>query len=88
MNLVFLVGLLAVVGDPATFAGDVARLRALLVLPLVSVPLTGAVLVCAVLAWRRRLWSLPERLHYTALALASVAFVWFLGTWNLLGFHL
>jgi len=40
-----------------------------------------------VLAWWRRLWSLLARLHYTAVALAAVAFTWFLGTWSLLGFR-
>jgi CubicO group peptidase (beta-lactamase class C family) len=87
VDLGFLAGLFAVFGDPVVLAGDLGRLRALLVLPLVGTALTGAVVVCAVLAWGRGLWSLPARLHYTAMSLAGLAFTWFLGTWNLLGFH-
>jgi len=46
-------------------------------LALASVPL-------AALSWKQRYWSLPERLHYTAVTLAALAFVWFLYNWNLL----
>jgi hypothetical protein len=88
LNLLFLAGLIVTLGSPTTLMGDFSQLRALLMLPLFGTILTGAVAVFTVLAWRRRLWAVPARLHYTALALASVAFIWFLGTWNLLGFHL
>jgi CubicO group peptidase (beta-lactamase class C family) len=87
-NLVFLVGLLVTLGDPALLAGDFSRLRLLLVLPLLTTALSAGMLVCALLAWRRRAWSLPARLHYSAVGLGSVGFTWFLITWNLLGFRL
>jgi CubicO group peptidase (beta-lactamase class C family) len=41
-------------------------------------------IVCAVLAWRQRSWSLAGRLHYSVVTLAAAAFVWFLSFWNLL----
>jgi CubicO group peptidase (beta-lactamase class C family) len=88
VDLGFLAGLFAVFSDPAIYAGDLGRLRALLAVPLLGAALTGAVVVCAALTWWRGLWNLPARLHYTALALAGVAFIWFLGAWNLLGFRL
>jgi hypothetical protein len=88
VNLLFLGGLLLALGDPALAMGDYARLRMLLTLPLVATILTGGTLVGAVLAWPRRFWSLPARLHYTAVALAMIGFTWFVATWNLLGFHL
>jgi hypothetical protein len=88
VHLLFLGGLVVMLGDPAVLMGDVARLRALLVLPLLGTALAGGVVVCAGLAWRRRLWSLAARLHYTAVAGAAVAFTWFLAAWNLLGFRL
>lgn len=87
VNLLFSVGLLLLLGAPATLAGDFLWLRALLFLPLLGLVLTAAVVVYTILAWRWRLWGLPERLHYTAVALAMLAFGWFLSTWNLLGFH-
>jgi hypothetical protein len=88
MSLEFLAGFIALIGNSTTLMGDFSQLRALLVLPLFGTVLTGVVMVLAVLAWRRHQWSLPARLHYTAFALATVAFIWFLGTWNLLGFRL
>jgi proline iminopeptidase len=86
LNLAFLAVLVLVLVDPTTLMGDFSRLRVLLVLPLIGLALTGAVVVFAALAWRQQQWSLPARLHYTAFALVSVAFVWFLGSWNLIGF--
>lgn len=83
----FLGGLALVFADPAVMTGDLTRLRVLLVLPLVGTVLTAGVVVCAGLAWQRRLWGLPARLHYTVVALASVTFIWFLAAWNLLGFR-
>lgn len=35
--------------------------------------------------WCRQLWSLARRVHYTLVTIATVAFVWFLYFWNLLG---
>jgi hypothetical protein len=67
--------------------GEYARLRALLILPLVTTGLTGGTLVCAVLAWRCREWGPLARLHYTAVALGALGFTWFLAHWNLLGFR-
>jgi hypothetical protein len=88
LSLAFLVGLAAVLGDPALLMGDYAKLRALLVLPLVVTGLVVGSAGFAILAWARRLWSLPARLHYSAVALAGAGFIWFLWNWNLLGFRL
>ena len=88
VDLGFVAGLFAVFGDPTLYAGRLGRLRALLMLPLLGTVLTSWVLVCAVLAWWRGLWSLPARFHYTAAALAGLALKWFQATWNLLGFRL
>jgi CubicO group peptidase (beta-lactamase class C family) len=88
VELGFVAGLLAVFGDPATYAGRLGRLRALLVLPLLGTSLTAGVVICGLLAWWRGLWSLPARFHYTAVALAGVAFTWFQANWNMLRFRL
>ncbi|RPI48726.1 MAG: hypothetical protein EHM56_13340 [Chloroflexi bacterium] len=66
--------------------------RVILILPQFEAILAvmALILVCAAwLGWgapgKRPYWSLPGRLHYTLLALAGVAFLWWLGYWNLLG---
>ena len=50
-----------------------------------SVPLTVAVLLLAIWAWLRREGHWAWRVYYSAVAVAGVAFLWFLNTWNLLG---
>jgi CubicO group peptidase (beta-lactamase class C family) len=40
------------------------------------------------LSWKRRYWSLAERLQYTFTTAAALVFVWFLYNWNLLTFRL
>ena len=60
-----------------------------LTLGLVSAVLSAGALVCAVWVWSKGSpLRLGARLHYTLVALACLAFVWFLATWNLLGYHL
>jgi hypothetical protein len=86
--LLFLVGLFAALADPGPLMGDFSRLRLLLVLPLLGTVLAVFSVAFALLAWWRHFWSLPARLHYTAVAVAGVAFTWFLATWNLLGIRL
>jgi CubicO group peptidase (beta-lactamase class C family) len=58
-----------------------------LLLALLATALTVGVLIYAGLAWRWRWWSLGGRLHYSLVALATLAFVLELNYWNLLGFH-
>jgi hypothetical protein len=88
LNLAFLIAFYLELADPALVFGDFARLRPLLMLPLVSAPLSLGALGGVVVAWRRRYWSLPGRLHYSLGVLAALGFLVILNHWNLLGFHL
>jgi len=58
---------------------------ALLVVPNLVAALAIALVVLAVLAWRRRWWSVAGRLQYSFTAAAALGFVWFCALWNLLG---
>ena len=68
-----------VYGMPAMFTDALA-------LPLVCIPLTAAVVWFALLAWRNGFWTRYGRIQYTVIAATSVAFLWSLYFWNLLGF--
>jgi CubicO group peptidase (beta-lactamase class C family) len=57
----------------------------LLVIPLIMSVLTVAIVFLTVLAWVRCDWSLTWRVYYTLVTVASVAFIWWLNSWNLLG---
>jgi len=54
-------------------------------LGVLSALLTVGALVYTALAWKDRYWGVAFRVYYTMVMLASVAFVWFLNQWNLLG---
>jgi hypothetical protein len=63
------------------------KLLAALTLPLLAVPLTLAAVLFALLIWKRSVWPLPQKLHYTATLLGALAFLWVLNYWNLLGYR-
>lgn len=59
---------------------------------MLGVTLCGAILglttpVFSFLAWKDRYWSVWGRIHYSVLAVSTLAFVWWLNYWNLLGFR-
>jgi CubicO group peptidase (beta-lactamase class C family) len=62
-------------------------LKAALALPVIYALLTLGVVVKAVSVWRGRFWGVGRRIHYTLVALASVALTWFFYQWNVLGWH-
>lgn len=49
--------------------------------------LAAGTAVLAILAWRERWWRAPGRIHYTLVALGSVALAWFLIYWNQVGWQ-
>ncbi|HLO14052.1 MAG TPA: serine hydrolase domain-containing protein [Anaerolineales bacterium] len=71
---------------PADTAPSITRI--LLGLALSMPILTGVLVILAVRAWLRGHSGLVARIHYSLVAIALIVFIWFLRTWNLLGFHL
>ena len=90
LGLLFLAGLLwTVLYSMNVRAPQVpAYMIGLLVIPLIAVPLSGALLALTLLAWKDRVGSTLGRIHYLVVILAGLAFVWFAWYWNLLGFKL
>lgn len=95
LNLVFLVGLgilfmpVFASPDPAwefTFAPSPA-LWVLLAVPLLTSGLVGILLVTNLLGWWNRQRSTLTRVHNSLVLLGGMAFIFFLDTWNLLGFR-
>jgi hypothetical protein len=86
LNVLFLLLLLLILSNPADLAfGVTPLLTTEFILALVSAILTVGVIICALLAWRGHFWRMGGRLHYTLVALATLAFTWELVYWNLLG---
>ena len=59
-----------------------------LTMPIIAALFTIGALGFTALAWHRRYWSLPGRIHYTIVTIALLSFLWSLNYWNLLGYHI
>ena len=88
LNLLFVVGTV-LWGDAAAvpFFGVPLVYQLVLGLGVLAAVLTIGALVYTVLAWKDSYWGIAWRVYYTLVTLASVAFVWFLNNWNLLGWR-
>jgi len=60
-----------------------AVLTAVLTLPVIAAILTIATLVLATLAWKEKFWTLPHRVHYTIIAIALIAMLWWVNAGSL-----
>jgi CubicO group peptidase (beta-lactamase class C family) len=88
LYIIFLIGMLSVLSNYLELIfGVPLLLRILLILPILSALLTIGALFFAYVAWKNKYWTVCGRVHYTLVVLASLAFLWFLAYWNLLGFH-
>ncbi|NNJ12746.1 beta-lactamase family protein [Chloroflexales bacterium ZM16-3] len=65
-----------------------AAMRTVLCLPLLGGALLLGSALTAVRAWGLAGWSRLGRAHYLLVLLAGVGYLWFLNTWNLLGFRI
>lgn len=63
------------------------QLLLVLALPLVTAALAVGLLVQTGLAWWDGRYTLPTRLHNSLILVGGLAFIFFLNTWNLLGFR-
>ena len=89
LNLVFLIGILITLSRQYVTTHEIIPfLMPLLMMALIATGLTIGVAAATFLVWKGRYWSLTARIHYTLVALAAAAFVWWLNYWNLLGLRL
>jgi CubicO group peptidase (beta-lactamase class C family) len=89
LDVTFLVGLATylVVLDPGElYYGAPKLMTGLLIVPLLAAPLTGALPILCVCAWKCGCWTLPGRLYYSLVTVASLAYIPLLIDWRLLGF--
>jgi CubicO group peptidase (beta-lactamase class C family) len=86
LNLLFVVGT-ALWGNPFPLFGVSTIYKIVLGLGVLAALLTAGALVYTVLAWKKGYWGIAARVYYTLVTAAAVAFVWFLNSWNLLGWR-
>ena len=93
LNVLLVIGLLLFLFEqlagspPDYYSGVPPLLTAVFILALVSAVLTVGAVVCAILVWWGRVFSVGRRVHYSLVALAALALTWQLVYWNLLGFR-
>ena len=88
LYVLFLIGMVIVLSDTTSLMYGVPPLLPfVLVLPLLAAVLTIGALCFTMLAWNNRYWGVVGRVHYTLVTLVSLAFIWFLNYYNLLGFR-
>ena len=87
LNIVFVIGLVFVIGDLGGTTPLPLFSVVLLCLPLASAAVTTVLPALATMAWIRRWWTARERAAYSAVAGFAVMFVTFLNYWKLLGFR-
>ena len=86
LNLLLVLGTM-IWFNPVPVFGIPAVYKLVLGLGVVAAVLSLGLLVYILPVWRLRYWGLPTRIHYTAVTVAAVAFVWFLNYWKLLGWR-
>lgn len=89
LYLIFFVGLAMSVSDEMKLIfGVPTEVKILLAFPLISALLTVLAFVFMIKAWLKKYWTRCARIHYTLVVLASIATLWFLNFWNLLGYRM
>jgi hypothetical protein len=87
LYLIFVIGLfLSIQDEMALMFGIPLQVKILLALPLLCALLTLFAIIFMAIAWGKKYWTWCARLHYTLVVLASLATLWFLNYWNLLGY--
>ena len=69
------------------FYAQMSTIRIMLAVWLIAAILAVPLLVLTVISWKNHYWGAASRVHYSLMAIAALAFVWFLNYWNLLGFR-
>lgn len=88
LNLVFVAGMVSwMMSMVGPRFGISITYQIVLGLGVGSAVLTAGALVYTLLAWKNSYWGAAGRLYYTLVTVAAVTFVWFLHSWNLLGWR-
>jgi CubicO group peptidase (beta-lactamase class C family)/heat shock protein HslJ len=84
LSLCFIVAFFGMMTDPEIVFRVPPALERLLLLPWILVAMTIGLIGLTVLVWARRYWGVRGQVHFTAVTLAGVVFLWWMNHWNLL----
>jgi len=86
LHPIFIIGFLAIQMKIVSGSYDIL-FYSVLTLPIILAVVSLIIAIFAVLAWKNSYWGLGGRMHYTLLAMAALANIWFLYYWNLIGYR-
>jgi CubicO group peptidase (beta-lactamase class C family) len=87
VSIGFLVAIVIVLREPSDIVfGLTMPMKVVLAVAQFCAGLAGLAVIGCLLAWLNRYWRFSGRLHYTLVALAGIAFTFFLYHWNFLTF--
>jgi hypothetical protein len=87
LGLFFAIAFLITSVGPHIAFGIPPATKPLLLIPIIMSVLIVAMVILTVVIWMRREWSLAWRIYYSLVTIASIAFIWWLNSWNLLGWR-
>lgn len=87
LGLLFMISLFTLLNSESISYGNVALLKAALVLPPAMIPFLIAAAYYSGVIWKDGCWSILYRIHYTLVTTAAALFIWFTAHWHLIGWQ-
>jgi hypothetical protein len=87
LGLFFAIAFLITSVGPHIAFGIPPATKPLLLIPIIMSVLIVAMVIFTIVIWMRREWSLAWRIYYSLVTIASIAFIYWLNSWNLLGWQ-
>lgn len=89
LHLLFLIGFIVamIVSAEQLAHGTPLLFAAVFTLPVIAGLLTLYLLISLITVWNIRFWKISRRIYQTIIVSGSIAFIWVLYNWNMLGYH-
>jgi hypothetical protein len=69
------------------FYGVSSIINILLIIPFLTIAGGFGFFIIFVLTWKKRLWSIFNRIHFNLVTVSTLVYIWWLNYWNLLGYQ-
>lgn len=87
LNVLFVIWMYFLLSSDEMFYGIPSIINILLVIPLLTIIVIVAFFIIVILTWKKRFWSVFNRIHYILLTVSILVYIWWLSYWNLLGYQ-
>jgi CubicO group peptidase (beta-lactamase class C family) len=87
LNVVFVIWMYVLLSSDEMFYGVSSIINILLIIPFLTIAGGFGFFIIFVLTWKKRLWSIFNRIHFTLVTVSTLVYIWWLNYWNLLGYQ-